>query len=81
MLLMPGQYFVTIAAHTPMIEVHDFHQQILGFDIVADGTSWAKYGHYRQIGIVMVNLPWKTTLDFEEGELAISGASERKLAT
>jgi lipopolysaccharide transport system ATP-binding protein len=86
MFLMPDQYFVTIAAHTPLIEVHDYHKQILRFEIVDSGTSWAKYGLYRQIGIVMVNLPWKTTLDFEEGELAIGGAraghdSERKLAT
>ena len=68
MFLMPGQYFVTIAAHTPMVEVHDFHQQILGFEIVDDGTSWAKYGHYRQIGVVMVDLPWKSTLDFKGEE-------------
>jgi lipopolysaccharide transport system ATP-binding protein len=60
MFLMPGQYFVTIAAHTPLLEVHDYHQQILKFEIVDNGTSWAKYGHYREIGVVMVDLPWKT---------------------
>jgi lipopolysaccharide transport system ATP-binding protein len=64
---MPGQYFVTVAAHTPLLEVHDYHPQILKFEIVDNGTSWAKYdGQYRQIGIVMVNLPWKTSLDFGE---------------
>jgi lipopolysaccharide transport system ATP-binding protein len=65
MFLMPGQYFVTIAAHTPLVEVHDYHQQILGFEILDTGTPWAKHGHYRQIGIVMVNLPWKTTPNFK----------------
>jgi lipopolysaccharide transport system ATP-binding protein len=73
MFLMPGQYFVTIAAHTPMVQVHDFHQQILGFEIVDNGTSWAKYGHYRQIGVVMVDLPWKSTLDVKGREVAVSG--------
>jgi lipopolysaccharide transport system ATP-binding protein len=77
MFLMPGQYFVTIAAHTPMVEVHDFHQQILGFEIVDDGTSWAKYGHYQQIGVVMVDLPWKTTLDFKGEDVAVSGRPTR----
>jgi lipopolysaccharide transport system ATP-binding protein len=65
MFLMPGRYFVTIAAHTPLVETHDFHEQILGFEIVDNGTCWAKYGNYRQIGVVMVNLPWKSTLDLK----------------
>jgi hypothetical protein len=63
MFLMPGQYSVTIAAHTPFVEVHDHHQQVLRFEIVDNGTPFAKYGNYRQIGIVMLNLPWKTSLD------------------
>lgn len=73
MFLMPGQYFVTIAAHTPLLEVHDYHQQILKFEIVDNGTSWAKYsGQYREIGIVMVNLPWKASLYFGD-DLAVRG--------
>jgi hypothetical protein len=63
MFLMPGQYFLTITAHTPWVETHDYHQQVLGFEIVDNGTPFAKYPNYRQIGIVMLNLPWKTSLD------------------
>jgi lipopolysaccharide transport system ATP-binding protein len=59
MFLMPGSYFVTIAAHTPMVEVHDLYQQVLGFEIVDTGTPFAIHGNYRKIGIVMANLVWQ----------------------
>jgi len=67
MFLMPGQYFITVSAHTPFVEVYDHHEQVLGFEIVDNGTPYAKYTkyvNYRQMGIVMMlDLPWKTTLD------------------
>jgi lipopolysaccharide transport system ATP-binding protein len=63
MLLMPGSYLITISAHTPMVEVHDLHEQVLGFDIVDTGTAFAIHGNYRKIGIVMADLSWKETLD------------------
>ena len=63
MFLMPGQYFVSVGAHTPFVEVHDHHQQVLWFEIVDNGTPFARYGNYRKIGIVMLDLPWKTALD------------------
>jgi hypothetical protein len=56
---MPGQYSVTVGAHTPFVEVHDHHEQVLGFEIVDNGTPFARYGNYRKIGIVMLDLPWK----------------------
>ena len=59
MFLMPGQYSVTVGAHTPFVEVHDHHEQVLGFEIVDNGTPFARYGNYRKIGIVMLDLPWK----------------------
>jgi lipopolysaccharide transport system ATP-binding protein len=58
MFLMPGLYSVTVAAHTPMVEVHDLHEQVLGFEIVDTGTTFAVHGNYRKIGIVMVGLAW-----------------------
>ena len=59
MFLMPGQYSVTVGAHTPFVETHDHHEQVLGFEIVDNGTPFARYGNYRKIGIVMLDLPWK----------------------
>jgi lipopolysaccharide transport system ATP-binding protein len=58
MFLMPGSYSITVAAHTPMVEVHDLHEQVLGFEIVDTGTTFAVHGNYRKIGIVMVGLAW-----------------------
>ena len=63
MFLMPGSYFISLAAHTPMVEMHDLHEQVLGFDIVDTGTAFAIYGNYRKIGIVMADLCWDETLD------------------
>jgi len=59
MFLMPGQYSVTVGVHTPFVETHDHHEQVLGFEIVDNGTPFARYGNYRKIGIVMLDLPWK----------------------
>jgi lipopolysaccharide transport system ATP-binding protein len=63
MFLMPGSYFVTFAAHTPMVEIHDLHEQLLGFEIVDTGTAFAIHGNYRKIGIVMADLAWNEVLD------------------
>ena len=58
MFLMPGSYFITIFAHTPMIEFHDVHEPALRFEIVDDGTP---FGHqnYRLLGLIMTDLPWR----------------------
>jgi lipopolysaccharide transport system ATP-binding protein len=63
MFLMPGSYFITVAAHSPMVEIYDLHEQLLGFEIVDTGTPFAVYGNYRKIGIVMADLPWDERLD------------------
>jgi len=55
---MPGIYLVTIAAHEPMVQVYDFHEHIVSFNIIDTGTKFAKYQQYRSVGIVMVDLPW-----------------------
>jgi homopolymeric O-antigen transport system ATP-binding protein len=59
MFLMPGSYLLTIAAHLPMMEVYDEHKQVLRFDILDTGTGFAMYGNYRQMGIVIADLPWR----------------------
>ena len=63
MFLMPGSYSITVVAHTPMVEVHDLHEQVLGFEIVDTGTAFAIHSNYRKIGIVMVDLAWNEVLD------------------
>jgi lipopolysaccharide transport system ATP-binding protein len=63
MFLMPGSYSITVVAHTPMVEVHDLHEQVLGFEIVDTGTAFAIHGNYRKIGIVMVDLAWNEVKD------------------
>jgi lipopolysaccharide transport system ATP-binding protein len=62
MFLMPGTYFLTIAAHTPMVELHDQHEQVLSFEVVDNGSPFSKYGNYRKIGVVMVDFPWNIGL-------------------
>jgi hypothetical protein len=46
-----------------MVEVHDAHLQILDVEVVDDGSKFAIHGNYRNIGMVMVDFPWTTTLN------------------
>ncbi|MGI0488947.1 ABC transporter ATP-binding protein [Pantanalinema rosaneae CENA516] len=62
MFLMPGNYMLTVGAHEPMVQVYDLHANVLHFRVNETGTKLAKYGHHRQSGVVMINLPWTETL-------------------
>ena len=59
MSLMPGDYLLNVAAHAPMGEIYDVHEGVLAFTIHDTGTSFAKYGNYASIGVVIMNLPWE----------------------
>ena len=65
MLLMPGSYFVSVGAHTPMVEIHDLKEQVLGLEVLDTGTAFAIHGNYRKIGIVMADLSWNENLDVQ----------------
>jgi lipopolysaccharide transport system ATP-binding protein len=58
MFLMPGLYLVTIAAHEPMVQMHDLYQNVLAFNINETGTKLAKYQAHKQLGVVLLELPW-----------------------
>jgi lipopolysaccharide transport system ATP-binding protein len=58
MYLMPGAYFVSIAAHQPMIQFYDSHEQVLKFNINETGTWLAKYQQHGHIGVVIADFPW-----------------------
>lgn len=58
MFLMPGSYFITIFAHTPMIELYDVHERTLWFEILDDGTGFSHH-NYRHLGLIMAELPWR----------------------
>ena len=37
-LMLPGRYLVNLALHRPNVEIYDFHEQVLGFEVIsADG--------------------------------------------
>lgn len=58
MLLMPGLYLITVAAHEPMIQFYDLYQNVISFTVSETGTKLAKYQHHKQLGVVLVELPW-----------------------
>ena len=58
MLLMPGDYFVNIAAHESVGELFDLQERALAFSIEDTGTIFAKYGNYSEIGVVLQKLTW-----------------------
>jgi len=75
MFLMPGSYFVSIAAHTPWVEIHDLHEHVLGFEIVDTGTAFAIHaihGNYRKMGIVMTDLVWNEVSDSQFSDRQVS---------
>ena len=61
MFLMPGSYFLTLAAQTPMVEVYDHRQRVLNFEILDTATTLARHRNYKEIGVVLVDLPWRLT--------------------
>ena len=59
MFLMPGEYFLTVAAHIPNVEWLDKREHVLQFEVMDTGTNLAKYRNYKAFGVVMVDLPWR----------------------
>ena len=63
MFLMPGSYYLSILAHTPMVEFIDKHEQVMSFTIAETGSNFAKYSRYHEsFGMVMLDLVWSDVL-------------------
>ncbi|HYE33194.1 MAG TPA: polysaccharide ABC transporter ATP-binding protein [Methylomirabilota bacterium] len=58
MLLMPGGYFINIAAHRPAGELFDVQEGVVPFTVNDTGTVYSRYGNYSSIGVVMPRLAW-----------------------
>jgi lipopolysaccharide transport system ATP-binding protein len=58
MFFMPGKYTMNVASHANVGEIYDLHEGIFKFTIEDTGTKYSKYGHNRQIGVVMKDFPW-----------------------
>ncbi|WP_017300718.1 ABC transporter ATP-binding protein [Nodosilinea nodulosa] len=58
LFLMPGMYTLTCAAFEFGKCVYSHHQNVMKFSIAETGTNVAKYNHHRDIGVVLVHLPW-----------------------
>jgi lipopolysaccharide transport system ATP-binding protein len=59
MFLMPGSYLLKLAAHEPMVQMYDYHENTIMFRVNETGTKLAKYQRHDHIGVVMIDLPWK----------------------
>jgi lipopolysaccharide transport system ATP-binding protein len=58
MFLMPGTYFINVAAHHPVGEIFDLQENAIQFTIQDTGTNFAPYRDYQSIGVVLKELPW-----------------------
>jgi lipopolysaccharide transport system ATP-binding protein len=58
MFLMPGTYFINVAAHHPVGEIFDLQENAVQFTIEDTGTNFAPYQNYQAIGVVLRDLPW-----------------------
>lgn len=58
MFFMPGAYFINVAAHHPVGEIFDLHENAVQFTVQDTGTNFAPYQNYQSIGVVLRDLPW-----------------------
>lgn len=56
-LLAPSGYFISAALHEPNIEMIDFEENILDFEIFDDGTDFIRY-YGSHVGDIIVNCNW-----------------------
>ena len=56
--LMPGSYSLSPSAFQFNRQVFDHKERALRFRVNETGTSVAKYGHHKEIGVVLNSFPW-----------------------
>ena len=61
LFLSPDIYTITVASYVSNIKVIAIHENLLSFEVVEMGSKMSIY-QGQNIGIVLVNLPWKETL-------------------
>jgi len=59
LLLMPGEYALTLRAQLSGSQVYDQHDNVLPFTVTENGTSFAPYGNdHRYFGVVLHRADW-----------------------
>jgi lipopolysaccharide transport system ATP-binding protein len=61
LFLCPDVYTITIASYVDKIEIIAIHENLLSFEVVEMGSKMSIY-QGQNIGVVLVDLPWKETL-------------------
>lgn len=59
MLLMPGSYFVNIAAHPPGAALLDLHEAAVRFTVYDTGTVFHRYNNHSSNGVVLQSIVWE----------------------
>jgi lipopolysaccharide transport system ATP-binding protein len=59
-LLVPGDYYLSIEAHEPAVNVLDKYDHILKFHVNETGSSLSRYQpHQYMQGVIIAEFPWK----------------------
>jgi homopolymeric O-antigen transport system ATP-binding protein len=58
-LLLPGNYFITLALHTPKTKLYDLRRQALGFKIVATMADRFDGFASEELGYVYADVKWR----------------------
>jgi hypothetical protein len=59
LLLMPGEYSLTLRTQLSGSQVYDQHDNVLPFTVTENGTSFAPYGNdHRYFGVVLHRADW-----------------------
>jgi lipopolysaccharide transport system ATP-binding protein len=62
--LVPGQYFITVALHIPMVQMFDYEANICNFTIVDAGSEFSMY-EGTDYGCVYVDCKWDFKLKID----------------
>ena len=63
MFLLPGDYYINIAAHPPLGEILDSIESAVRFTIHDAGSAFAQYGGYTNIGVIFSRVTWHSLDD------------------
>ncbi len=62
LFLAPGKYSVAVGIQQQNLVCHQYQKEVIFFDVTPSGLPSYRMAHVAQLGSVLVDLPWKVTV-------------------
>lgn len=59
MFLAPGSYYINAALHIENVQLFDYQENVIGFNIIESGSNIHKFNG-KDMGVVLADFKWKT---------------------